>query len=101
MVKNRNVTVRLVRPSDNPGEWIVQRFVDLPGIWRPKKRTMETTMTEAALLAMGADADVRAMVGGSGRTIVRKNPKRTPLNEITRAQFRLADHRAKLMRASN
>ncbi len=60
-----------------------------------------TIMTESSLLEMAADAAVRNMTRVSDSASVSPKPVRKRMSDILRAQFRLADHRAKLMRATN
>ena len=101
-VKNRNVSIHLIRRGPNPGEWVVKQFIETPGVWRKKFRVDETIVTEKCLIEMAADAAVRNMTRVSDATSVStKKPTRRPLDPIRLAQFRLADRRALLMKATN
>ncbi len=100
-VRNRKVSIYLVRKSTTPGEWIVRQFMDGPGPWKNRKPPEEQTMTEKCLLEIAADAAVRNMTRVSDTASMRRKPVRKPMNEIRRAQFRLVHRRAQLMGATN
>lgn len=85
------------RRGMSPDTWIIKQFAS--GIGRSKAiggLSEESTVTEKRLLEIMADASIHYMQTNRSQSASRMPETKKPLNEIMRAQFRLAHKRSLL-----
>ncbi len=92
------IEIFVIRKGKHPDTWVIKQFASGFGDPRASKRLDdESTVTEAKLLEIIAEASLDNMKTNRSRSAARMPEKRKPLSEITRAQFRLAHRRSLLV----